>query len=335
MTHADATRRIAQAVFLLAAALLIHACGSERAAEQVAEGGSRGGATAAENAATEDASETTAAAGAATDDPPGGSAAAPGDAQALEAAVRAALEAEGNDPDMFPMRTAFAQVDDDGELDGLVLLQGTACGTGGCPLYVFRGGADGFALDSRVSLVRGPFIVAENRTDGWRDLILRVSGGGATPATVALQHGADGYPANPSLLPPMVDEGPFAGEVVFAYGDLGAIAELAGEYPRDVDLWNRDFLAPRLRPLLGADFDAFVERMQTQGPIQEDGGVYYVIGNRDNDGGSDAAMLLADPERDVVMAWMLVDGEVRTLREVPIELGLPRDVEATLANWGG
>lgn len=257
--------------------------------------------------------------------------------RSLDAAVRAALQAEGNDPEMFPFRTELIDVNGDGADDGLALLQGPGCGTGGCSLYLFRRDEVGnsFILDSQLSLVQAPFILAEAGTDGWRDLILRVRGGGAVPATVILRHGDDGYPGNPSLLDPAAEPGPYSGDVLFPYGDLSPLSDFAGEYPRDVDLWNRDFLQPRLRMLFTSKYDAFVERMQTQGPVSAENGVYYLTGNMDNMGGSDAAILVADPRQNVLIGWLLEGGEMEVFREVPIDLPLPRDVQVMLGNWGG
>ena len=65
----------------------------------------------------------------------------------------------------------------------------------------------------------------------------------------------------------------------------------------------------------------------------EENGVYYVTGNMDNRGGLDGAILLADPSRNVLKAWILADGEAEMYEEVPVAIDLPADVRATLSNW--
>lgn len=270
-------------------------------------------------------------------DPPGRTE-APADTAALTAAVNARVEAEGNGPGVdVPRRYAFVDLDGDGVADGLALMQGMFCGTGGCSLYAFRGTGDGFDFVSSTSLVRGPFIVAETSTNGWRDLLMEVSGGGMARKVVRLAYDGEAYPGNPSGLPaqPGAD---YAGRVVFPVdvgeGGLEGFAELVGSYPRDVDLWDRPFLARRLEFLVRGRTDELTARMQTQSPVEEENGVYFVTGNMDNQGGSDGAIVVADPGKNVLKAWILSDGELETYEEVPVALDLPTDVRTMLNNWG-
>lgn len=261
--------------------------------------------------------------------------AAPGDTTALNAAVRAQIEADGMEPGGSPFRTAFVDLNGDGVAEGLAFMQGMYCGTGGCTLYVFEGGTDGFTLDSNVSLARDPIIVADSETNGWRDLVFEVSGGGAPAKVVALQHGTDGYPGNASMVDAATDE-TFEGEVVFPFsqgGDLSQLADFVGQNPADADLWNQPFLSSRLQMLLwGGLYEAFTERMQTVSPVQEENGLYYVTGNMDNAGGTDAAVLVADPEQNVLKAWVWQNGEPIERAEAPIALDLPSDVETLIQN---
>ena len=269
------------------------------------------------------------------DAPPDAPVPSSGDAEALDAAVRAQAEADGMLTGELPYRSAFIDLNGDGTEEALALMEGVYCGTGGCTLYVFEGGPDGYTLDSDVSLVRGPIVVADAATAGWRDLVFVVSGGGAAPKTVALQHGADGYPENASMVDATTG-GPAAGDVVLSYfepGSLGGFADVAGEYPADVGLWSRPFLKDRLVQLLWGDtYDAFTERMQTVSPVQEDNGIYYITGNMDNADGSDAAILVADPEQNVLKAWVWRDGELTERAEAPLALDLPSDVETMIQN---
>lgn len=96
-------------------------------------------------------------------------------------------------------------LDGDGRREGLVLMQSPHqawCMEYGCTLFLFRAHDEGFSYLSEISPVRGPLVVAENRTAGWRDLIVHVSGHQITGAkNVALQFDGRTYPAQPAAAP--------------------------------------------------------------------------------------------------------------------------------------
>jgi putative lipoprotein len=73
----------------------------------------------------------------------------------------------------------------------------------GCTLLVFKGTKAGFEFVSRPTLIRSPALVSDTKTHGWRDLIVEVSGGGATPKRVAMKFTGSTSPLNPSTLPPL------------------------------------------------------------------------------------------------------------------------------------
>jgi hypothetical protein len=258
------------------------------------------------------------------------------------AVLRARIAEEGGNPDETPYDVAMLDLDGDADEDALALLQGTWCGTGGCSLFVYERTAAGFRPDSDLSLVQAPFIVADGLSDGWRDLILFVSGGGATARYVALAHGDDGYPANPSLIDGLTAPGPFDGDVVFARGDLTPIEDFAGVDPNASDLWNQPFLHERLRALLREDYDVFVELVEDCGPLAEQNGSFFAA-SRDElaaatgeeESGEDAGIFLADPTQNVIRVWLRQGGAVRVYDEVPVTLYLPDAVQAALGRWNG
>jgi hypothetical protein len=116
---------------------------------------------------------------------------------ALEAAIldnvpayRRAVVGDGQDRWARYVHAA-TDLDGDGRDEVLVYLMGTFfCGTGGCNLQVYRSTAGGYALVSDVPISRLPVVVAETRSNGWRDLWRLESGGGA-PST-RVRHGFDG-----------------------------------------------------------------------------------------------------------------------------------------------
>jgi hypothetical protein len=114
--------------------------------------------------------------------------------------------------------------------------------------------------------------------------------------------------------------------------ELAPLREQVGRYPRDIDLWNREPLAGRLRALLGERLARFVENMGVQSPLLEEDGILYVTGNKQHSGGTDAAALVADLRRDAVWVWLLVDGESEAFLDRDVEVELPADVRIVLEN---
>jgi len=85
----------------------------------------------------------------------------------------------------------------------LVYLPGSDyCGSGGCTSLIFTVRGGDYQLVSRLSLTRTPIIVSSHRTNGWKDLIVFVSGGGIQPGYYAqLPFNGKKYPENPTNIP--------------------------------------------------------------------------------------------------------------------------------------
>lgn len=62
---------------------------------------------------------------------------------------------------------------------------------------LFRQMDGGYELIQSFTLVRNPVIVSANRTNGWDDLIVELSGGGAEATKVKLQFNGKTYPNIP------------------------------------------------------------------------------------------------------------------------------------------
>jgi hypothetical protein len=95
---------------------------------------------------------------------------------------------------------SLTDLNGDGRREGLVLFTlpySYWCGWGGCSLAVFAANSDSFALMSEMTHVRGPIVVAKRTTNGWRDIVLRVSGTNLPDRTVHMTFGSNGYPSNP------------------------------------------------------------------------------------------------------------------------------------------
>ncbi|MFB2836105.1 hypothetical protein [Floridanema evergladense] len=104
--------------------------------------------------------------------------------------------------------------------DGIVVFSSPYwCGTGGCTMLIFQGQKNHtYRLVSTTSLVRPPLTVSETKTNGWRDLIFTVSGGGMPAKTIALKFDGKKYPTNPSDLPSLSAKTPIKGTKLFPEG---------------------------------------------------------------------------------------------------------------------
>lgn len=75
------------------------------------------------------------------------------------------------------------------------------------PMLSGSGGGSALILNSdykeisRFTLVQTPIIISKHRTKNWKDIIMNVSGGGATPNAAIIKFDGKIYPSNPSLQP--------------------------------------------------------------------------------------------------------------------------------------
>lgn len=120
------------------------------------------------------------------------------DADDLGAAVREAL---GVDADTHYFES-LVDLNADGRPEAVVYAAGPmVCGTGGCPLLVFRRHGNGYGLVSRTSVVHTPVLLSPPRHHGWHSLVVTVRGGGAAPARMELRFDGKAYPHNASVPP--------------------------------------------------------------------------------------------------------------------------------------
>jgi hypothetical protein len=93
-----------------------------------------------------------------------------------------------------------------------------ACGTGGCPLLIFREPSAGrLQLITQMSLFKDPLIVSERRHNGWKELITRVRLDAATSTYARLRYDGRSYPTNPSVAPALPLRRPESGTAYLAW----------------------------------------------------------------------------------------------------------------------
>lgn len=123
----------------------------------------------------------------------------------LDRAMRNMLS-ETKKPQSSRFQYVRVDLDGDGRRDALVLMTApfeTWCDIYGCTLYVMKARNEGFEYISEIRPVRTPLTVGDARTNGWRDLVLRIDGRWSRTHEVALRFDGTAYPAAPEGEPPL------------------------------------------------------------------------------------------------------------------------------------
>lgn len=71
------------------------------------------------------------------------------------------------------------------------------CGWSGCTMAVFEAGDNHFTMLSQTSRIRGPIVVGQNKTNGWGDIGVRISGTDYADRNVLLKFDGMRYPETP------------------------------------------------------------------------------------------------------------------------------------------
>jgi hypothetical protein len=139
--------------------------------------------------------------------------------QALDAAIRQSL---GVDAGSFRYYSRAIDLNGDGRDETVVyVVSPMYCGTGGCNTLVFTPRDGGLREVSSLSITRPPIVAAETTSNGWRDLVVHVSGGGILPGYDArLRFDGRSYPGNPSVPPAEPVKGAVKGAVLISDADL-------------------------------------------------------------------------------------------------------------------
>jgi hypothetical protein len=116
---------------------------------------------------------------------------------------------------------------------------------------------------------------------------------------------------------------------------LGALKPYVGTYPSDsnVSFLEQGVLAQRLKQLLGKDYGTLLANLRTVSPLTEDAGRWFITGNRPHEGGTEAAAVVIDPQRNALRVWMLHEGTVTQYQDpVHVDVPWPADVQTMLNN---
>lgn len=117
----------------------------------------------------------------------------------LQAHINQALQS----PTDVPFLSAETDLNGDGRDEVVVhVTSRDYCGSGGCVTLVLQRTGQGYRTVMRASVTRPPIRVLETRHQGWKDIGVTVSGGGAGPAyEAALAFDGRRYPSNPTTPP--------------------------------------------------------------------------------------------------------------------------------------
>ncbi len=95
-------------------------------------------------------------------------------------------------------------LNNDRRRDALVIFTnpyGYWCGLYGCTMLVMKAGDEAFTLVSAVQTVREPIFISDLETNGWKNIVVHVSGRWAETKDVALLFDGEKYPSDPAGLP--------------------------------------------------------------------------------------------------------------------------------------
>jgi len=97
---------------------------------------------------------------------------------------------------------AETDLNGDGRMEVIVhVVSPMLCGSGGCSTLVFSPRGSSYALVTDISVNRPPIRVSPRTTNGWRNLIVHVSGGGIADHEAELAFDGTTYPPNPTVPP--------------------------------------------------------------------------------------------------------------------------------------
>ena len=105
---------------------------------------------------------------------------------------------------MGKVRYYYNKVDlnEDGNTEVFAYLVGSpVCGTGGCSAAIFKQANEKYTLVSKFTLVNNPVIISNRKTNGYKDIIMYVSGGGIESFFARIKYDGMTYRSNPSIQP--------------------------------------------------------------------------------------------------------------------------------------
>ena len=126
-----------------------------------------------------------------------------------------------------------------------------------------------------------------------------------------------------------------AGAMAQADGSEAGWSQLqsqVGQYQQDAAFLQQGVMAAKMQHLLGDHTAAFLQNLQVAGPLQQEGSVYFITGNRPHDGGQNAGAVALDAKTDTMRIWWLQNGQPRVVQDAGAAFAWPRDVNTLITN---
>lgn len=117
--------------------------------------------------------------------------------------------------------------------------------------------------------------------------------------------------------------------------DWNALNAQVGKYPNETKLLEDSPITADLKALLGDKFDVLATNMQTQSPLEKDGAVLFTSGNKQHEGGVNAAYLLIDPATKALEVGLWEGGKLTTHKTAGSNIAKPSDIQAMISNAAG
>jgi len=117
-----------------------------------------------------------------------------------------------------------------------------------------------------------------------------------------------------------------------AVADWSSLDALVGRYPHENHVIDRSVITPALRALLGDKIAVLETNLEVAAPLQREGAVLFLSGNKAYEGGLDAAYLLIDPTLNALEVGLWEHGRLTTYKTPGSALAKPRDVQTMIAN---
>ena len=105
-----------------------------------------------------------------------------------------------------------------------------------------------------------------------------------------------------------------------------------GRYRSDGDFLQQGLMAERLRQLTGDRYPIVLRNLQVAGPLRKDGQVYYVSGNRQHEGGINAAAVALDASSQTLRVWLLHEGRAIVMEDPGAQFDWPAEVKVAIQN---
>ena len=115
-------------------------------------------------------------------------------------------------------------------------------------------------------------------------------------------------------------------------GEWASLQSAIGQYPSQSKLLENSVLATPLKTLLGDKFDVFRTNLQVESPLQKDGDVLFLSGNKQHEGGSEAAYLLVHPQTKALEVGLWQGGKLEVLKTPGSDIRKPTDIQTMISN---